>query len=199
LAIGCRLAGHPDVSGLRGAFRLAAPQQEKDMLIGIVAAAALSGALEVRTLQPGEPPAKATIESAAFLVGRWVGSGFGGCAEESVLPAANGQMVGMFRQMKPDGTLWFYEFYTVVETDGSLVFRIKHFGPDLVGWEEKSQSVDFPLVAVEKNTAYFNGLSWQRKGDTLESAVAIGEEGEEPKIERFTYRLARKNESCAGK
>jgi hypothetical protein len=166
------------------------------MLIEILAAAALSGELEVRTLKAGEAPAQATVESASFLVGRWVGRGFGACAEESVLPAADGQIAGMFRQMKPDGGLWFYEFYTVLEKDGSLVFRIKHFGPDLVGWEEKDKSMDFPLVAVEKNAAYFDGLSWRRKGDTLESAVAIGEEGQAPKIERFTYRLARKNQSC---
>ena len=168
------------------------------MLIEMLAAAALSADVEVRTLAVGAAPAKAGVEDVSFLVGRWVGRGLGACAEESVLPAADGQIAGMFRQMRPDGGLWFYEFYTIVEKEGSLVFRIKHFGPDLAGWEEKDETVDFPLVAIEGDTAYFDGLSWRRSGKSLEAAVSVQSKAGPPTIERFTYTLAKKNQSCGG-
>ena len=76
------------------------------------------------------------------------------------------RMQGIFT-LSNDGVLNFSEAMTLVERDGSLVLRVKHFTKDFVGWEEKADSVDFPLVKTGKNEAYFNGLTFKRDGDQL--------------------------------
>ena len=118
------------------------------MIVELVLAAATS-AIEIRVLKPGEASPPAAIEDVSWLAGRWIGDGLDGCAEEYVARPAGGQMMGMFRQLKSDGSLRFYEFYTINEVNGSLLFRIKHFSPSLVGWEEKDKSTEFRLVAIE--------------------------------------------------
>lgn len=115
----------------------------------------------VRVLSSSDAPAPdATIDDLAWLEGHWKGSGLGGISEEIMSPAAGGQIMGMFRQSKADGTLQFYEFYHFAEQDGSLILRIKHFNPDMTGWEDKDESVEFPLVALEETAAYFDGLTF---------------------------------------
>ncbi len=166
------------------------------MTIGLLAALAAMAAgpeIEVRTLAEGavSPPAK--IEDLAWLEGRWIGEGLGGCAEESLSPAVAREMMGKFRQLNADGSLRFYEFYTIAERDGSLLWRIKHFSPDLEGWEEKDKSTEFRLVAIEGDTAYFNGLTYARTGkNKLNAAVAIDGKG----TAEFSFRRAKKGEGC---
>lgn len=148
---------------------------------------------EVRSLGEDAPKAEAVIADVSFLTGHWIGEGLGGCAEEFMAPAAGGQIMGMFRQMNEEGVLRFYEFYTIAELEGSLVLRIKHFNPDLTGWEEKDETVAFPLVAVEGTTVYFDRLTFSRRGKKgFASAVMIEERG----IAAFDMRAARKGESC---
>lgn len=170
----------------------------RKIILGAVGAAALPAAIavaatpDVRQLPEGatSPPAK--IADAAFLVGHWIGEGLGGCAEEVMAPAAGGQIMGMFRIMKPEGGLSFYEFYQIAEHEGSLVLRIKHFNPDLTGWEEKNERVEFPLVAIEGTTAYFAGLTFARDRKKFNSAVIVDGEG----VIGFDMRAAKKGDSC---
>ena len=43
-----------------------------------------------------------------------------------------------------------------MEPDGSrLVFRIKHFAPGLVGWEEKDAAITLDLVRLTEDEAVF--------------------------------------------
>lgn len=156
-------------------------------------ASAGSGPLEVRAMDESAPRVQAKIEDVSFLTGRWIGEGLGACAEELIAPIAGGQIMGMFRLMKPEGGLRFYEFYTIAEKDGSLVLRIKHFNPDLTGWEEKADTVDFPLVAIDGTTAYFDGLTFSRQGRKgFVSAVMIEGQG----VESFEMRNAKAGEAC---
>lgn len=53
-----------------------------------------------------------------------------------------------------------YEFLTLVERDGSVVLRLKHFHPDLTGWEEKAQVLEFPLVSLTPTQATFNAMTF---------------------------------------
>ena len=64
-----------------------------------------------------------------------------------------------------DNKVQFYEICTISEENGSLMLRIKHFNPDLKGWEEKDETVDFPLVKVDGQIAYFSGMTFQRKSE----------------------------------
>jgi hypothetical protein len=97
-------------------------------------------------------------------------------------------MVGYFRFVK-DGKPVFYEIVTVIETNGSLAMRLKHFHPDLKGWEEKHVVQEFRLVALEGQTAYFDGMTMKREGDTLYSAVHIRAKDGGSRVEQFSYKL----------
>ena len=134
--------------------------------------------IDVRSLKDGETSPPARIEALSWLTGYWEGEGLDGDAVEIIAPPAGGQMMGAFYHQKKDGALNFYEFYTFAEVDDTLVLRIKHFTPDLIGWEEKDVFVEFPLVAVEENAVYFDGLTFALTGaDELQSAVNVSEQG----------------------
>jgi hypothetical protein len=142
---------------------------------------------DVRALADGAASPIASIVSLSWLEGRWLGEGLGGKSEEVIAPALGGQMMGMFRQSSGEGELQFYEFYAFAEHEGSLVLRLKHFNPDLTGWEEKDDRVLFPLVAIEGDAAYFDGITYRRTGDdTMTVAVNIGDRG----VVEFGYTRA---------
>jgi hypothetical protein len=107
-------------------------------------------------------PAPATIADVAWLAGRWTGDGLGGRSEETWGAPVGGSMVGMFR-LSRDGKPVFYEIMTFVEREGSVLLRLKHFNPDLTGWEEKDQTVDFPLVSKGEGVLHFRGLTFRRE------------------------------------
>lgn len=147
----------------------------------------------VRLDAGAEPPA-ASISDAAWLTGRWMGEGLGATAEESWLPPVGGRMAGVFRLVR-DGSVQFYELVTLVEEDGSLVLRLKHFGPDLSGWEEKGESVDFPLVRRTADGLWFDGLTIRREGEGhMKIWVALQSEGEEVREALFEYRRVAEHE-----
>jgi hypothetical protein len=119
------------------------------------------------------PSPKATLRDVAWLQGRWTGTGLGGSCEEIWSEPAGGQVMGMFRFLK-EGKPVFYEFLTLVEQDESLVLKLKHFNPDLTGWEEKADSVKFRLLKIEPDAMLFEGLTFKRLGpDRLEIFLAI--------------------------
>lgn len=130
----------------------------------ILATAGHAFAQDIRHLAPGAASPPATIDSLRWLEGRWIGEGLGMTAEEIVSPAIGGSMIGVFRASR-DGAPAFYELISYREENGSLMLRLKHFNPDLKGWEEKAVTVDFPLVAVEGDRVYFDGLTIERVGD----------------------------------
>jgi hypothetical protein len=164
------------------------------MWIAVAAAALAAGQdVEVLSLAEGRSSPPARVEDVAWLAGRWIGEGLGGCAEESLSPPVGGQMMGMFRQTKADGALWFYEFYTIAAKGDSIAMRIKHFNPDMSGWEDKDGFAEFPLVALEEGAVYFDGLTYARDGEKgLRAAVRIGEADKGV----FTLHKAMASEGC---
>lgn len=124
-----------------------------------------------RVLDSGQAPAPATIEDVSWLIGYWRGEGLGGETEEVWSKPSAGSMMGMFRLNK-GGKPWFYELITIAEEDGSLLMRLKHFGPDLTGWEEKGPGLSFPLVAIGPDAAFFDGITYRKSDeDTLQVFV----------------------------
>ncbi len=116
------------------------------------------------SLDPGQPVASVDLTELNWLVGRWVGKGLGGECEEVFLPVWNDTMIGTFRYAK-EGNLVFSEFFSFTKSDEGVVLRLKHFHPDLVSWEEKEDSVMFPLIKLERNAAYFGGLTYRLIND----------------------------------
>jgi hypothetical protein len=115
-------------------------------------------------LDPGTARPKAAIADVSFIAGHWTGSAFDGMAEEIWSPPLGPSMMGMYKMLK-DGKVVFHEFLIIVEEQGSLTLKLKHFNPDLTGWEEKDKYVSFPLVKVDKNEAYFDGMTFRKTKD----------------------------------
>ena len=118
----------------------------------MVPAAALSGSSEV------------SLKDAAWLAGAWQGEGLGGYVEEVWTPARGGAMMGSFRLIRDDQVV-FYEIFTLVEHEGGLQLRLKHFEPDLVAWEEREKVVTFSFESVEPGVLRFKSLVFQRVDD----------------------------------
>ena len=90
--------------------------------------------------------------------------------------------------MNADGEVRFYELETIAEENGTLILRLKHFGPSLTGWEEKDKTIGFGLVKVTPNKVYFEGFTIERiHRDQLVMYVVIHDE-DEPKEVAFPYK-----------
>ncbi len=141
-------------------------------------------------LTPGAARPKAAIGDVAWIAGHWKGEALGGISEEIWSGPLAGSMMGSYRLVK-DGKVAFYELITIVEESGSLAVRLKHFRGDLTGWEEKDVVRSFPLVKLEKDAAYFDGMTYRRLPDgALESFVLIRHKDGKASEERFLYRPA---------
>ncbi len=124
-------------------------------------------------LAEGLASKKATIADAAWLAGNWRGTGLGGFSEETWSAPEAGIMVGTYRLVK-DGKPVFYEMMWLLETEGTLILRLKHFNPDLTGWEEKDKSVDFKFVKKDDKRLYFSGLTFEQASkDELNIYLAL--------------------------
>jgi len=129
---------------------------------------------------------KATLADMKWLTGHWTGTALGGFVEEIWSEPRGGAMMGMFRLVKGD-TPVFYELLHVVEVDGSLALRLKHFNRDLTGWEEKAQVREFKLLAIRDGAFHFEGMIFHPAGDTLKVVLSIGQKDGSVREETFTY------------
>jgi hypothetical protein len=125
-----------------------------------------------------------TLDKLDWLVGRWTGEAFGGVCEEVWNPAVGGSMTGTFTLIT-DGNVAFYEFCTISIGPEGPVLRLKHFNPDLTGWEEKDEVIEFPFVSQDKNEINFEGLTYRLKSaDELYIAVMLkNKDGQSEKVE----------------
>ncbi len=67
-----------------------------------------------------------------------------------------------------------------------MTMKLKHFGADLMAWEEKEYWKAFQLIDLGKNKAWLDGMTIERKSDQLIFQVNISD-GSESQIETFTY------------
>lgn len=143
----------------------------------------------------GQPPEARTptadpLQALAWLAGHWVGEGLGGWNETLWSAPRGGSMMGMFRHMR-EGEVVFYEFLTLRMRGDTLVKALKHFHPDRIGWEERTRSVEFPLLRVEGDTIVFDHMTYRRDGpDRMEITVMLADP-ERLEAETFVYRRVR--------
>lgn len=134
----------------------------------------------------GQSP-KANLSHIEWLAGHWKGEAFGGIAEEIWSPPLGGVMMFSFR-LVADGTISFYEFGHILETDTTLILQLKHFDGDLMGWEEKDETIDFKLVKVEENRLFFDDFTIERISDQeINMYVLIEEEDGTNNEVKFNY------------
>ena len=162
------------------------------LLAGFLAVGAFAQSkLTEHTLALDNPvqPANADISQLDWLSGRWIGQGLGGNVEENWSPPQGGAMAATFQAFK-DGQPQFYEICLIAAQGKSLVYKVKHFNPDLTGWEEKSDFVSFPLVRIEPGKAYFQGLTLELQGNSYTCYVAFKQKNGSYREEVFTFQRA---------
>lgn len=139
-------------------------------------------------LAQGETSPAATIDDMAWYAGIWRGAGLSGDSEEIWSAPNNGTMMGMYRLLQADRPI-FYEFLTLIEESNSLTLRLKHFHPDLRGWEERDQSVQMRLVAKRDGRLYFDGITFEPSVDgTVTIYLAIQPKNGPIREEVFRYQ-----------
>ena len=149
----------------------------------------LLSAQNTLTLADGETRPEADINRVAWLEGHWKADALGGVAEEYWSAPAGDAMMGMFRLLREDRPV-FYEIFTITEESGSLLLRIKHFHPDLKGWEEKDDTVDFPLVKITDDGVWFDGLT-MLKTDSDHLMVYVRSESRDGTISELMFPYQR--------
>lgn len=144
------------------------------------------GAQKTLQLEEGQSSPKAILEDVAWITGHWQGEAFGGITEEIWSPPLGESMMFVFRLMN-DGKVSFYEIGHIIEKEGTLLMRLKHFDGSLKGWEEKEETVDFKLVKLEANAVYFEGLTMKKINETqMDVYVLVESEGKKEEV-LFNY------------
>ncbi|MEX0723286.1 MAG: DUF6265 family protein [Gracilimonas sp.] len=144
--------------------------------------------LAVFSLSLSEAPVVANetpfnINNYDWLVGSWEGDGFGGISHESWEKPVKGTMMGMYRHIS-NGEVAFYEFMLLDETG----IRLKHFNPDLTGWEEKDDMMKFKMIRSSKDKIEMEGLSYERISDSEIEIQLVMDQGSETHTEIFSMR-----------
>ena len=92
------------------------------------------------------------LDKMAWMAGTWIGTSDLGDVEEMWSSPSAGSIMGAFKLIR-EGAPSFYEFILITEDDGGTALKLKHFHPDLVGWEEKDGMVTFRLVKLTDDAA----------------------------------------------
>ncbi|WP_299116662.1 DUF6265 family protein [uncultured Winogradskyella sp.] len=126
------------------------------------------------------------LENIAWISGTWHGNAFGGQTEEIWSKPSGGSMMATYKLIN-DGKVIFYEIEVIREIENSLVLQLKHFGPDLKGWETKDRTVDFPLKYITENKVVFEGMSFEKISDTEMNVLVDINEKDKVETVKFNY------------
>lgn len=138
-------------------------------------------------LDDAESRPAASLEDVSWLVGSWSGEAFGSTFEEVWNPPSAGSMLGMWKLLDDDEVV-FYELMLLVEEEGSLSLKVKHFNADFTAWEDRQDYVRFRLVKLDENAVQFSGLSFYRiDDDEIHAFITLRHEGT-VREEKLVYR-----------
>lgn len=158
------------------------------LFYGLIGVANGYGQSLIDSLARGQQPGIAHLQDINWLAGYWKGTGLGGDCEELWMPSVGGGMHGIFR-LHENGKLNFTEYMVIEAVENSLVVKIKHYGKGTAPWEDKDEWTSFPLVKIVGETAYFDGITYQRKDDDLVIYVWLKEKGKKT-VAEFKFQKA---------
>lgn len=108
-----------------------------------------------------------SLDSVAWLEGRWAGEGFGGQVEEYWMRAPDGRLTGVFQYML-EGRQVFSEIMILAEFQDGAALRLKHFDEELKQWEsDEGGYVSFALQEVGEGFFQCEGLRYELQGEIL--------------------------------
>lgn len=137
-------------------------------------------------LSEGQSSPVASISDVHWIQGHWTGEALGGQVEEIWSPPLGESMMGSFKLVQ-DGKVKFYEIITISEIEQTLIMRLKHFDPQLKGWEEKDETVDFKLVKLSPGKIFFDGLTFERISENEMNVYVRFESDEQDSEGKFNY------------
>jgi hypothetical protein len=114
-----------------------------------------------------------SVSDLSWMAGHWRGEAFGGICEEVWSPEFGGTMVGTFKLVSGK-KINFYEIMTITSDSAGPTLNVKHFNPDLTGWEEKDEVMSFSFVSAGVGQVTFSGLTYERTAeDSLRITVSV--------------------------
>ena len=132
--------------------------------------------IKLQTEGRSGPPA--TLADVAWLEGRWIGEMPEGPVEHVILGPRFGHLPGFVRAVNRQGVI-FYEIWVLAEARGSLTVRVKHFSPELAGWEAQEAYIDRPLVDRDASNLFFDGATYSRTGPDTFTVYFLNRSGGE--------------------
>lgn len=147
----------------------------------ILMAFSLSCKAQTENLEP-------KLENIKWIAGTWHGEAFGGITEEIWSEPSAGSMMATFKLIN-EGKVTFYEIEVIREVQNTLILQLKHFGPDLKGWETKDETVDFPLKKITQTKVVFEGMTFEKVSD-IEMNVYVDVKNDDGEVEvvKFNYK-----------
>ena len=132
----------------------------------------------IRLLAKGASGPSTTIADLAWLEGHWIGEMPEGPVEHVILGPKFGHMPGFVRAVSPQGVL-FYEISVFAQAGDIVTVRVKHFTPQLAGWEAQDAFVDRPLVDRDATSLFFDGITFSRTGQDSFTVYFLNRSGQE--------------------
>jgi len=65
----------------------------------------------------------------------------------------------MFQLLNEDGSQRFSEIMVIAPFEDGVQLRLKHFNPDMTGWEAQDEFLDWTLVEAGERSLDFGGLA----------------------------------------
>ena len=106
-----------------------------------------------------------TWDDISWIVGDWVGDGFGGVSYEHWSQPIAGTMLGTYRHVG-DGKNSFFELFTISKNaDGTFIMKLRHFNPDLSAWEDKEGQLVWEWKGKTNNGFTFGPCTYNLVGE----------------------------------
>ncbi len=145
----------------------------------------------------GQVP-KMDINALKFMAGKWITNSAWGDMETIWSEPMGNCMMSSFRCVK-DGKVIFYEFSVIEQGDGVPVMKLRHFSPGNIGWEDKDEPYEYPLMFLDSDKARFErpdkktALTFHRTGpDTMQVSIERQDEHGRWVEDVFDYTLVEK-------
>lgn len=132
-------------------------------VVGVLIACVFGSSLQPEAALP-------VVDDVAFLAGAWQGTMGESLVEEHWSAPRGGNVIGMFRWLRPDGTPIVLEMLLISREGDKTVLRIRHFDRDLNPWASEAEPMRLELAEAGEGRAVF--------------VAATGEEH----LKRVTYR-----------
>ena len=87
-----------------------------------------------------------------------------------------------------NGKVSFYEIEIIREVENTLMLQLKHFNNDLTGWEDKDETVDFPLKKITSHRVEFEGMVFEKvNNNEMNVFVEIKKKDGSTETMKFNY------------